>query len=80
MNSTIIHDSICSVIHKKCHLKSYHSDIEYHITLNVIFSVVLQLRSLGTTKIALLCDIVFGVPSEFPRCQQWYSLQLLIFT
>ena len=31
MNSSIIHDSICKLIHKKCHPKSYHSDIKYHV-------------------------------------------------
>ena len=41
INSSIIHDSIRKLIHKKCHLKSYHIDIEYHMTLNFIFSVVL---------------------------------------
>ena len=30
MNSSIIHDNICSLIHKMCHLKSCHSDIKYH--------------------------------------------------
>ena len=29
------HDNICSVIHKKRHLKS---DIKCHLTLNIIFS------------------------------------------
>ena len=27
-------------IYKKCHLKSYHGDIKYHMTLNNIFSLV----------------------------------------
>ena len=27
------------LIHKKCHPKSYHSDIKYHVTLNAIFLV-----------------------------------------
>ena len=40
MNSSIIHDNIHSLIHKKFHLKSYHGDIKYHMTLNMIFSVV----------------------------------------
>ena len=39
MNSSIIHDNICSVIHKKCHSKNYHSDVKYHTTLNGISSV-----------------------------------------
>ena len=41
MNSSIIHDSICSLIYKKCHPKSDHGDIQYRMTLNIIFSVVL---------------------------------------
>ena len=36
MNSSIIHDNICSFIHKKCHSKSYHSDIKHNMTLNII--------------------------------------------
>jgi hypothetical protein len=39
MNSSIIHDNNCSLIHKKCHPKSYHSDLKYHMTINIIFSV-----------------------------------------
>ena len=27
------------LIHKKCHPNSHHSDITYHVTLNIIFSV-----------------------------------------
>ena len=41
MNSSIMHDNICSLIHKKCHPKSCHSDIKYHMTLNIMYSVVL---------------------------------------
>ena len=40
MNWSIIHYSICSLIHKKSHPRSYHSYIKYHMTLNIIFSVV----------------------------------------
>jgi hypothetical protein len=40
MNSSITNDNICWLIHKKCHPKSYHSDIKYHMTLNIMFSVV----------------------------------------
>ena len=36
----IIHDNICSLIYKKCHLKSYHSDIKYLRTLKITFSVL----------------------------------------
>ena len=31
----------------KCHPKSYHRDIKYHTTLNIIFSVVSLNQSLG---------------------------------
>jgi len=40
MNSSIIHDNMCSLVHKKCHMKSYHSDIKYRMTLNIILSAV----------------------------------------
>ena len=40
MNSSIIPDDICELIHKKCHPKSYHIDIKCHMTLNIMFSVV----------------------------------------
>jgi hypothetical protein len=35
-----IHDNVCKLIHKKCHYKIYHNDMNYHMTLNKIFSVV----------------------------------------
>ena len=35
VNSSIIHDNMSSLIHNKCHPKSYHSDIEYHMPLNI---------------------------------------------
>ena len=34
MKSSIIHSNACSLIHKRCHSKRYHSDIKYHMTLN----------------------------------------------
>ena len=37
--ATFIHDNIFSLIYKKCHPKSYHSDIKCHMTLNTILSV-----------------------------------------
>ena len=40
MNSSIIHDKICSLIDKKCYMKSYYIDIKYHMTLNIISSMV----------------------------------------
>ena len=40
INSSIVHANICSLICKKCHPNSYHSDIIYHMTLIIVFSVV----------------------------------------
>ena len=45
MSSSIIHDNICSLIHKNCHPKSYHIDIKYHMILNITFSVSLFVTS-----------------------------------
>ena len=33
---SIIRDSTCKLIHKKCHSKSYHNDIKYSLTLTTI--------------------------------------------
>ena len=58
MNSSIIHDNICSLIHKKCHLKSHDSDIKNHMALisylvwfpmSMLFSLF-SMRFLGNTK------------------------------
>ena len=38
----IMPDNICRLIHKKCYPKSYHNDIKYHMTLNTIFSDVID--------------------------------------
>ena len=35
-------DSICKLIHKKCHRKNHHSDIKWDMTLNAIFSIVMM--------------------------------------
>ena len=40
VNSSIIHDKYLFTIHKRCHPESYHSDINDHMTLNIILSVV----------------------------------------
>ena len=37
----LIHDNICTLIHKKRHEESYHGDIKYHMTLTTMFSVLL---------------------------------------
>ena len=45
------HDNICSLIHKKCHPKSYHNDIKWHMTLNIIFSVAWRNHSIRAVPI-----------------------------
>ena len=48
MNASIIHDNFCKLSHKKRHLKSYHADMKYHVTINIIFiSVVSGYKSSG---------------------------------
>ena len=41
MNSSIIHDNISSLVHKKPQLKNNHSDIKYLMILDTTLSVVL---------------------------------------
>ena len=44
-HSSIIHDHICSLIHKKCHPKNYYSDMNYLVTLNIIYIVLINTRN-----------------------------------
>ena len=46
-------DSTCKFIHKKCHWKSYQSDLEYYLQINTIFSVVVQLWGYYIAKLEL---------------------------
>ena len=62
MNSSIIYDNICSLIHRKCHPKSYHSDIKFHMTLDIIFSVFLTPLILD---ILLLSYLSLSAPKRF---------------
>ena len=45
MNSSIIHDNTCSLILKKCHPKRHHSDLNYHMTLTMVPSVLIHVLS-----------------------------------
>ena len=74
MNSSIIHDNICSLIHKKCHSKKYNSDIKYHMTLNNIVCVtdeVVRYRVCGGHVNLPL----FSLP--FLHCESAFSLLFL---
>ena len=44
MNSSITYHNICKLIHKKCHPNSCQSDIKYHVTLNIISSLVFKIH------------------------------------
>ena len=43
--------TVCSLIHKKCHMKSYHSDINiiWHMTLNIISVALDKVDPLSST-------------------------------
>ena len=41
MNLSIIHDNVCSLLHKKCRPKRHHGDLKYHMTLIIMFSVMI---------------------------------------
>ena len=43
MNSSIIHDSICKFIYKRCHPKSYYSEIKYDMTLEIILVYLMRM-------------------------------------
>ena len=49
-DSYTIHDNICRPFHKKCHPKSYHSDIKFHMTLQIIFTVASHIMQEATFK------------------------------
>jgi hypothetical protein len=66
MNPSIISDSICKLIHKKCHLKSYCSDVKYHMTLNIIFGV----PSLLPTKLRYVA-ILWALPNSIYNFGWW---------
>ena len=38
---SIIHNNISKLIHKNCHLKIYHIDTKYHLTMTIMFNVML---------------------------------------
>ena len=67
MNSSIIHDNICSLVHK-CNLESYHSDIKYHMTLNIIFSVACSKAE------ALELEISHGLETSHSPCHSGHFL------
>ena len=50
MNSSILHDNISSLTHKKCHPKSTRGDIKYHMKMNIVFIVVYGTVGAGTLE------------------------------
>ena len=81
----IIHDNCCKLIHTTWHYKSFHGDIEYHMTLNTIFSVVRTQLIFGTfpricTKFILDHNDVLG-SNRRPRSRDvslWMSITRLL--
>ena len=69
MNSSIIRDNICKLIHKKWRPKSYYSGIRCHMAPNIIFSVVLLMIDNCVTWITTrsywhsLCVCYIGHPN-----------------
>jgi hypothetical protein len=51
------HDNIHTYVHKKCHLEIYHSDMKYHMTLYIIFSVVYLSKDFEIFKILGCWDV-----------------------
>ena len=71
----IIHDIICSLLHK-CHPKSYHSDINYPMT--IIFSVDSS-KVLVNSHFLNECDRSCGVVSCKCSNQCWSSIFFFFF-
>ena len=85
MNSSIIHDNICSLIHKICHLQSYPSDIKQHMALHTVF--IGGRRRLVTSKVlanqlnfSMQLDVFlhseYGQTS-FAICDHFFTLTIL---
>ena len=55
---SIIYDNICKVVHKKCHLKSCHSDIKYHMTLNTLFNATNTVTTHGESRYMFTTSII----------------------
>ena len=81
MNSSIIHDNICSLSQKKYHPKNNHTEIQYHITLNIIFSVLL-IHSLTWSLLILLtfCKVkldCYSFPNQGENFRKQWSWSLV---
>ena len=63
----------------KCHPESYHNDIEYPMTLNIIFRVVLR-PSLKVLSIERTCNDILSLPApeEFRLPAQFKVTCLII--
>ena len=57
------HDNIYKLIYKKCHWRSYYYDINYHTTLNRIFSVVF-IYDILYYQVKSLCSIFSKEPIQ----------------
>ena len=74
LNSSIIHDSNCSLIHNKCHPKCYNSDIKYHMTLNIMFSVVCVIVVNFPITLLMIKFTKIVISTYFQFIYFWYIL------
>ena len=63
MKLSIIHDSICILLLKKCRLKNYHNDIKYHTTLNIMFSIVSTYKWLNINYVGIEWVVLLSGPT-----------------
>ena len=67
MQIPIIQDNICKLIHQKCHPKSYYNGVKYHMTQNIIFSIILH-----TTRISAINDYAYDPKTSHKGSQCLY--------
>jgi hypothetical protein len=68
MNSANIHDNICPLIHKQCHPKGYHTDIKYHMTLNITVTILIQSNPECFQVQPVTCCELSGFLHQFEVC------------
>jgi hypothetical protein len=71
VNSFIIHNNIGSLMHQKCHPKSYHNGSKYHMTLNIIFIVVDPMWDLQLCDHRIFSKFCWNKESFLPWASHW---------
>ena len=78
MNLSIIQTIFCSLIHKKCHMKSYHSDIKCHMTLIIKFGVAVP-DILVNSILNYCCMFAFHISIMVPNACTHHVHGILIY-